>query len=192
MGQITLKSAILIPTGKADEKTPPIPSWRVAGKRFNVPGRWWGLWGNNANRVLGGERLQAQQKGKLMFTAEVILDVGERPSAVVHPETVAEFQYLPLERLSSKLDEVVRRLLGKLHSVKELGDILVESPTLVNDLFSDPKFRHVKAICWQGTKAHPYGLGVVRRAADVSHIYVRGLPGPYRLDGWTKTWSESL
>lgn len=189
MGTISLKSALLLPKGKTVTKTPPIPSWRPFREVLKIPGHWTGLWGRWAGSALTESRLSAGRYGMVMHTAEVYVDVGETPSGAVHRQSLKDFQYLPMNRISTDLVDFVLWVLKMPREEKtDVSNVLMEKPSLVLRLFEHQEFKHFKAICWQAKRTESLGLGVIRKASDVSEVFVRGLPPPYHLGQWSRAF----
>lgn len=206
MGAIQLVSAVLIPVSRGPvTKTPPIPNWPISGIRVPTPRRWVGLWGYRAQTMgLGNSRREAQKKGLSMYTATVIVNIEKARMGSVSIQHIPDLECLPIDQASASLKQELMRIIesqpknkttaGPKRSVWRRDPhevtvqlLLTRKPDLINKIFGHPDFRHIKIITWG--VSHNEGYGAIRDPSCVHNVFVRGLPPPYSLDGWSQTWT---
>ena len=194
MGIIRLTSAVIAPENRILTRTPPIPSWQSIGVATEVPGRWVGLWGyNTVIAALAQAHAVAKQRRMRLYTATITVEVERTRVGSIKPEHLSKIDHLPIDQVDTVLAQKIYDLIEKRHDPDESGgflEYLAEHPESLNLLFRHPEFRHIKVITWQA--APSVGLGAIRKAEDVSEVFVRGLPPPYRLAGWSRIFKTDL
>lgn len=203
MGVIRVSSAIFLPHHTTIRRTPPIPSWQMLGIPLVAPKRWVGLWGYQSTvSALGEARRMALSEGLETYTATVTVTVEKAMTGSIHPHHISDIECLPIDQASRDLLDDLNAILvtsrgapssrtSAKRTYRRLPENSVQSrltqrPELINALFRHPNFRHIRIITWQSL--YGIGLGAIRDADCVTDVQVRGLPGPYRLAGWPRTW----
>lgn len=207
MGMIRLTSALIVPAQSAPARIPPIPSWQILGIPLRIPHRWVGLWGyHNTTVALGEARAVAAAEGMRCHTAIVSVPIKKSWTGSLSLAGLSRIDYLPLDQVGQDLHVFLLEILAGKHQTRlgvpqkagrrtrrrkteeRIGALLTRRPEMANLLFRHPAIAHVRVITWQSS--YGIGLGVVRDPGCVSTVDVWGLPGPYRLAGWSRIWGE--
>lgn len=171
----TLSSYALLKTAGGDVSF--VESVPIPGAKSVPEGRFVGAYGVQGTHKMFQELRRAVPSGATLRRVDVKVEIGDSQNPMVTMERLASSKAIHLNKLSVDLQHTLRSLL-KVPEPTTLAQYIAHDPSLLNILWADPLFSHLKVICWQHpTRSNPqFQLGAIASPECVQVVEVMNRP----------------
>lgn len=196
MANISLTTYVNIP--QKAERIDLIPSVAIPGGKTPPTNCVLGMYGTKDSLAMLKEVRMENQTSKLdTFRVDLIVPVGEQVASKSSLEDLKTTCFLNLKRLKAETAEHLldivctpetKRFVGTKSGVIDLANLIGEHPALIDHIWNDPQFSHLKVIVWPAPvpgktlfsgEPQTVQMAAIRPEA-IEEVIVRNFVGEYK------------
>ena len=146
-------------------------------------GRFIAIYGNKSiQKVLSDVRRMAMEDGSEIYRVNIIIDGVDQPTGRIGINDLSNLWFLNIERIKDDLSQKIINSLSSInniHEFKNARQLFSVYPNLLDFLWNDPDFKHIKVFVWNAplTKnmSQSIKLAAVRDESCFSNIDIQGI-----------------